>query len=77
MLVSFPRARSLRKMSRMKVILELERGFNGLMGKTIDYLENPKAASIPEMKRELRRHLAEVAALRLALDSYPQGELGF
>jgi hypothetical protein len=75
LLVSIPRARALKRKSVARIILETERQFNSLLEKILDYLADPKAASIRELKAELRRHLSEIRALALALESWSQREL--
>jgi hypothetical protein len=71
---------NLKRVSKLKkrdpqVINEIQRNFNAVMAKVLEFFADPDRARIPEIEQELHRHLCEVAALRRTVSDFHQSEL--
>lgn len=72
--VSLPRVGRLKK-KEPQVINEVTRNFHDVMGRVLEFYQNPDRSKIPELSAALHQHLCEVAALKRSVADFHQGEL--
>jgi hypothetical protein len=71
---SLPRVAKLKRKDP-QTINEIQRNFNAVMAKVLEFYQNPERTRISEIEAELHAHLCEVAALKRSVADFHQGEL--
>ncbi|MCL4797668.1 MAG: hypothetical protein KJZ84_24100 [Bryobacteraceae bacterium] len=71
---SLPRVGRLKKKDP-QVVNEIQKNFNAVMAKVLEFFSDPDRAKIPEIERDLHRHLCEVASLRRTVKDFHQSDL--